>query len=161
MPSFLPSPFSSKTHLDLATDLSLASAGAKRTEGEITMIGVTAVQIEVEDQDRAKEFWTEKMGFEIFQDEPYKDDWRWVELRTPDKAVILGLSRREGERPVPADEMLPTSNVWFYTDDLPQAYEDLTARGVKFPVAPAEMPWGWWSIFEDTEGNRFVLVPPK
>jgi hypothetical protein len=33
----------------------------------------------------------------------------------------------------------------------------LSARGVEFPQAPVQQPFGWWSMFNDTEGNRFAL----
>ena len=120
--------------------------------------GIGKVSIEVEDQDRAKRFWTETMGFELVQDSPYGEGERWLEVRTRDKATILILGLRHGERPT-APELLPTSNVMFYAEDLQQAYEELRARGVSFPQPPAELSFGWWSLFEDTEGNRFALVP--
>ena len=44
--------------------------------------GVSKVVIDVEDQERAKEFWTEKMGFELVQDVPYGNE-RWLEVRSP------------------------------------------------------------------------------
>ena len=119
--------------------------------------GMNQVVLEVEDQDRALDFWTQTLGFELAQDAPYGDE-RWLEVRTPDKAVLLVLSLRHGERPTAA-EMLPTSNVHFYCDDLVKTYEELRARGVEFPQPPVEQPWGWWSMFEDQEGNRFALTP--
>jgi lactoylglutathione lyase len=119
--------------------------------------GINQVVLEVDDQDRASAFWTEAMGFELAQDAPYGDE-RWLEVRTPDKAVTIVLSRRQGERPsAPAE--LPTSNIMFYCDDLARTYEELRARGVEFPQPPVEQPFGWWSLFEDTEGNRFALTP--
>jgi lactoylglutathione lyase len=119
--------------------------------------GINQVVLEVDDQDRASAFWTEAMGFELAQDAPYGDE-RWLEVRTPDKAVTIVLSRRQGERPsAPAE--LPTSNLMFYCDDLARTYEELRARGVEFPQPPVEQPFGWWSLFEDTEGNRFALTP--
>ncbi len=119
--------------------------------------GINQVVLEVDDQDRASAFWTEAMGFELAQDAPYGDE-RWLEVRTPDKAVTIVLSRRQGERPsAPAE--LPTSNIMFYCDDLARTHEELRARGVEFPQPPVEQPFGWWSLFEDTEGNRFALTP--
>jgi predicted enzyme related to lactoylglutathione lyase len=120
--------------------------------------GVTKVVIEVEDQERAKAFWTGTMGFEVAQDVPYGEE-RWLEVRTPDKATVVVLDLRHGPRPTPADPSLPTSNVFFYADDLQQTYEELRARGVEFPLAPVEQPFGWWSLFQDPDGNRFALVP--
>jgi predicted enzyme related to lactoylglutathione lyase len=26
-------------------------------------------------------------------------------------------------------------------------------------VASVEQPFGWWSVFQDPDGNRFALVP--
>lgn len=118
--------------------------------------GVSQVIVDVEDQDRALRFWTETMEFELAQDAPYGDGGRWIEVRTPDRATILVLRRRQGERPTPPDE-LPTSNVFFYCDDLPRTYEELRARGVEFRQPPVQQSWGWWSMFEDQEGNRFAL----
>lgn len=119
--------------------------------------GVSKVFIEVDDQDRAVAFWTEKLGFELLKDEAYGDE-RWIELRTPDGAVTVVPMLRQGERPV-APDTLPTSNVSFYCNDMAETYEQLVARGVSFPQPPVEQAFGWWSMFEDREGNRFALTP--
>jgi lactoylglutathione lyase len=121
--------------------------------------GVNKVVLEVEDQDRALAFWTETMGFELAEDAPYGEG-RWLEVRTPDKSVTMVLSLRQGQRPT-APDMLPTSNILFYCDDLPRTYEELRAGGVDFPQPPVEQPFGWWSMFEDREGNRFALTPAE
>jgi catechol 2,3-dioxygenase-like lactoylglutathione lyase family enzyme len=47
--------------------------------------GVHQIVIEVADQDRALDFWTQTMSFELAQDAPYGDE-RWLEVRTPDEA---------------------------------------------------------------------------
>jgi len=120
--------------------------------------GVSKVVIDVEDQDRAKEFWTKTMGFELVQDASYGQGNRWLEVRSPDKSVVLVLGLRRGEPPT-APDALPTSNVFFCCDDLLQTYEELTALGVAFPQPPIQQPYGWWSMFEDAEGNRFALTP--
>jgi predicted enzyme related to lactoylglutathione lyase len=120
--------------------------------------GVIQVVIEVEDQDRAKQFWTEKLGFELVQDAPYGNE-RWLEVRTPDRAVTLVLDLRKGPRQAAPDPALPTSNVMFYAHDLQQTYQELTAGGVEFPQPPVRQPFGWWSLFADPDGSRFALVP--
>jgi predicted enzyme related to lactoylglutathione lyase len=55
--------------------------------------------------------------------------------------------------------MLPTSNVFFFCDDLAETYDELRSRGVEFPQPPVELSFGWWSMFQDLEGNRFALHP--
>jgi len=119
--------------------------------------GISQVVLEVEDQDRALTFWTGLMGFKLIKDAPYGDG-RWIEVRTPDRAIIVVLGVRHGEAPS-APEQLPTSNLFFYSDELSRTYGELRARGVEFPQPPVRQSWGWWSMFEDEEGNRFALGP--
>jgi predicted enzyme related to lactoylglutathione lyase len=127
-------------------------------EGDAEVIeGVQKLVVEVEDQDRALRFWTEAMKFKVAQDVGYGEE-RWLEVETPDENTILVLALRSGELPVGPEE-LPTSNIFFYCDDLPRTYEELSARGVEFPQPPVEQSWGWWSMFQDNEGNRFALEP--
>ena len=120
--------------------------------------GVSQVIVDVEDQDRALKFWTETMEFELAQDAPYGEAGRWIEVRTRDKATILVLRLRQDDRPM-AREELPTSNVFFYCDDLQRTDDELRSRGVEFPQPPVQQSWGWWSMFQDQEGNRFALHP--
>jgi predicted enzyme related to lactoylglutathione lyase len=120
--------------------------------------GVSKVVIDVGDQERAKTFWTETMGFDLAQDAPYGEE-RWLEVSPPDRAVNLVLDPRvetpdeRGEAPV----TLPTSNVMFRCGDLQATYDELSARSVEFPQPPVQQPFGWWSMFNDSEGNRFAL----
>jgi hypothetical protein len=57
--------------------------------------GVSKVVIEVENQEPAKAFWVETLGFELAQDAPYGQE-RWLEVRMPDKAVVVVLDVRRG-----------------------------------------------------------------
>jgi lactoylglutathione lyase len=85
-------------------------------------------------------------------------DQRWVEVAPRDRSVVLVLSRRHPGDPRPAvPDMLPHSPVFFNSDDIQQTYQDLAARGVAFPAAPAKLPFGWWAMFEDHEGTRYAL----
>jgi predicted enzyme related to lactoylglutathione lyase len=118
--------------------------------------GISQVVVDVEDEDRAVRFWKETMEFA--QDAPYGEAGGWIEVRARDKATTLVLALRQGEGPT-APEGLPTSNIFFYCDDLPRTYDELRARGVSFPQPPVQESWGWWSIFQDQEGNRFALHP--
>src|SRR6266540_1898004 len=83
-----------------------------------------------------------------------RDEWKEV------STVIRGISQvvlevEDKERA----KGFWTETLGFYTDDLQQTHKELAARGVQFPVPPVQQPFGWWSIFEDPDGNRFALVP--
>ena len=121
-------------------------------------IAVHKVRIGVEDQERAKQFWTEMMGCDVLQDTPYGDE-RWLEVRTPDGRGVLVLTPRQQPKRDSVPDRLPSSPIFFSCNDLERTYRDLTDRGVVFSQPPVREPFGWWSMFNDTEGNRFALVP--
>ena len=118
--------------------------------------GVRSVGIFVGDQDRAKAFWTEKLGFEAVQDVPMGQDEgapRWIEVAPPDRQVILVLFTTDEQK----DRIGSFSNVLFHCDDIEQTYRELTARGVEFAETPRKEFWGWWAVFKDVDGNTYGL----
>jgi predicted enzyme related to lactoylglutathione lyase len=120
--------------------------------------GVRKIVVPVSDQDGAKEFWTNRVGFEVIQDSQFGDNGRWLEVTPPDRGVVLVLSpRRPDEAPRGVPDQLPHSDVFFACDDIQATYGALTRRGVRFHTPPTKMPFGWWSMFEDNEGTRYAL----
>jgi lactoylglutathione lyase len=120
--------------------------------------GVSQVIVEVGDQHRAKEFWTEIIGFEPATDAPYGEGGRWIEVAPPDGSPLLVLSPRrtdEVRRHVP--DHLPHSPVFFTCDEIQATHGELSERGVKFTTPPTKMDFGWWALFEDNEGTRYAL----
>lgn len=122
--------------------------------------GVNMVILTVDDQDRALEFWTEKVGFTVGTDASYGEGHRWLEVVSPDGQVKIVLSKRmpgQLDTREEAPTELPTASFFLYADDIEQTYRDLSAKGVKFPAPPTQQPWGWWSMLEDSEGTRIAL----
>ena len=114
---------------------------------------VKFVSIPVADQNRALDFYTEKLGFTIITDQPFDDKQRWIELRVPKAETRVVLFTAEGE-----EKRIGTfMNVSFACDDLDKTYEELKARGVEFNGPPKKEPWGAYAIFKDSEGNSFVV----
>jgi predicted enzyme related to lactoylglutathione lyase len=65
--------------------------------------------------------------------------------------------RAAGEsRPEPRGTQ-PSSPVFFTCEDVQETYRELSERGVSFVTPPAEMPFGWWAMFEDDESTRYGL----
>jgi lactoylglutathione lyase len=119
--------------------------------------GISKIVVPVDDQGRAKDFWTSRIGFDVVTDESYGDE-RWIEVSPPSGAPVIVLSPRtetEPRREVP--DQLPHSPVFFTCDDLEATHRELAGRGVRFPVPPTRMHFGWWSLFEDDEGTRYAL----
>jgi predicted enzyme related to lactoylglutathione lyase len=107
--------------------------------------------VSVKDQDRALEFYTKKLGFKVFTDQPMGDS-RWIELQIPgaETKVVLWHDPKLQTEERPALALL--------ADNVQTTYEELKAKGVEFIQAPTKAPWGEHAIFKDTEGNRILFA---
>ncbi len=111
------------------------------------------ISIPVRDQNRALDFYTEKLGFTIITDQPFDDKQRWIELRVPKAETRVVLFTAEGD-----EKRIGTfMNMSYSCDDIEKTYEELKARGVEFNGPPKEESWGTYAIFKDSEGNSFVV----
>ena len=115
------------------------------------------VSIPVRDQNRALDFYTEKLGFTIITDKPFDGKQRWIELRIPKAQTRIVLFTPEGDEKRIGSFM----NLSFATDDVEKSYKELKARGVAFEGPPQKQPWGTYAMFKDSEGNSFVLSTSK
>lgn len=121
---------------------------------------VGTVSIFVSDQDRAKDFYTNTLGFELRADEPLFPGAtaRWVAVAPKGAAteVILYLPDENWEhyKQVVGQSQALTFNV----TDMNSLYTDLKSKGVTFVQEPDEQPWGTYATIEDSEGNKLILV---
>ena len=127
---------------------------------------VSHATVFVLDQDSAKAFYTEKLGFEVRQDVSM-DGFRWLTVgpRTqPDLELILAPLAPPMFDPDIAEQMrsLVSKGVLgpgvLHTPDCRAAYRELSAKGVTFVQEPAERPYGIEAILRDDSGNWFSLT---
>jgi catechol 2,3-dioxygenase-like lactoylglutathione lyase family enzyme len=123
------------------------------TRTQITQLGT--VMVPVTDQDRALEFYLDKLGFEKRVDTPYGEGERWVEVAPPGAATTIAI--------VPPREGEPTgieTRVGFTTGDIDADHADLRARGVEADETVMRMgdPVPPMFFFRDQDGNRFLIV---
>jgi predicted enzyme related to lactoylglutathione lyase len=115
------------------------------------------VSVPVRDQNRALNFYTEKLGFTIITDQPFDEKQRWIELRIPKADTRIVLYTMEGQE----DRIGTFSPIVFASADVEKSYEELKARGVAFEGPPEKQPWGTFAKFRDSEDNQFVLSTSK
>ena len=125
----------------------------------------------VTDQDRAKAFYTEKLGFEVRED-ARMGSFRWLTVAPktqPDHCLILfKIAPGAGHLDQEACDMLLAlqkkgvlSGGVLETDDCRRTYEELKARGVEFISEPKEMPYGIEALFRDVDGNYYSMGERK
>lgn len=121
---------------------------------------VGTVSVFVNDQQRAKEFYTNVLGFELRADAPLFPGAtaRWIAV-APQGAqteIILYLPDENWShyRQVVGKSQALTLDV----TDMATLHEQLKAKGVVFVQEPDVQPWGTFAMIEDSEGNRLLLV---
>src|SRR5262245_10231366 len=107
------------------------------------MIRVKLTSIMVKDQDRARHFYTEMLGFRIKHDIPMGGA-SWLTLTAPDDAEGVEILLEPTGHPasVPFQEALYKDGIpltQLYTSDIAAEYEHLKAKGVAFKGEIREM----------------------
>jgi catechol 2,3-dioxygenase-like lactoylglutathione lyase family enzyme len=115
--------------------------------------GIKFATIPVTNQDRALEFYTSKLGFRVLTDAPFDGTQRWIELGIPRAETRVVLFTTDDGRKTIGDFMPFT----FFTDDVEGTAKELKSRGVEFVQEPQKADWGTSAIFQDPDGNKFLL----
>ena len=111
------------------------------------------VGVPVSDQQRALEFYTEKLGFRVITDQPFDDKQRWIELGVGRSGTGITLFTPEGHE----NRIGTFTGISFTADDVKATWRELADKGVTFVKEPQEADWGSFAIFADPDGNQFVL----
>jgi catechol 2,3-dioxygenase-like lactoylglutathione lyase family enzyme len=125
------------------------------TTAATTISQVANVMVPVSDQDRAIEFYTEKLGFEKRTDMPFGDGDRWVEVAPSGAATTIALVRpREGE------STGIEARTAFDSKDIEADHAALRERGVDVDAEVMRMggPVPPMFFFRDQDGNRLLIV---
>jgi catechol 2,3-dioxygenase-like lactoylglutathione lyase family enzyme len=128
------------------------------TSAETRVNKISTVVIPVADQERAIEFYTQKLGFEKRIDVPFGPEagYRWVEVAPADAVTTIAV--------VPPPPGGSTGNrdtgIGLQTDDIDAYHADLKGHGVDLDPEVSRMgdpvPPLFW--LRDPEGNRLMVV---
>jgi predicted enzyme related to lactoylglutathione lyase len=115
------------------------------------------VAIPVSDVDRAKAFYTEKVGFNADHDHRVSEELRFVQLTPPGSACSIALGT--GITDAPAGSV---KGVQLVVSDVRAARAELVERGVDVSEVQ-DFPWGSFVFFSDPDGNRWSVqeVPAR
>jgi catechol 2,3-dioxygenase-like lactoylglutathione lyase family enzyme len=116
----------------------------------------------VDDQERARAFYTDVLGFRVKVDAAYGDDVRWLSVVSPDDpgGTELLLEKPDEhaqafQRAVRAAGKPATA---LTSEDCRADFERLQAKGVSFTLEPTKMPYGGIdAVFDDGCGNLICL----
>jgi len=130
------------------------------------------------DQDIAKDFYVNKLGFEVSMDQSMPNGFRWLTVSPkgqPDLQIILmkvAPSPFEGSQvqKIQPQDVETISELMkkgafgagvFQTADCRKTYEEMKAKGVEFLSPPKDQFYGVEAVFRDPFGNWFSMTQPK
>ncbi|MBX9245537.1 VOC family protein [Actinotalea ferrariae] len=113
---------------------------------------VRLLSLPVRDQDRARAFYVDVLGFEVVRDNPMGPD-RWVEVGLPGGQTSITLVTWFPTMPPGSSKGLVLES-----DDLDADVAELERRGVALADGGIqEAPWGRFVTFDDPDGNGIVV----
>jgi catechol 2,3-dioxygenase-like lactoylglutathione lyase family enzyme len=130
---------------------------------------VSLVTVYCLDQDKARDFYVDVLGFEAAVDISMGDGFRWVTLKHPSQPE-LELTLMVPGPPLNAEaaafyrgqlEKGEMGGLGLQVDDCRKTYDELVAKGVTFVQEPSDRPYGVEAVCRDVSGNWLVLVEKK
>jgi catechol 2,3-dioxygenase-like lactoylglutathione lyase family enzyme len=109
------------------------------------------VGVPVSDVDRAKDFYTNKAGFNADHDIVVSDEIRFVQLTPPGSACSIAMGQGIVDAPPGSAKGLQ-----LVVSDIQQARAELAGRGVEVSEVQ-EFPWGKFVFFNDPDGNGWAV----
>ncbi|HYM40805.1 MAG TPA: VOC family protein [Thermoplasmata archaeon] len=121
--------------------------------------------IVVKDQDKALDFYTEKMGFEKKADyiQPGHPRYLTVSPKGQDIEMVLWPAGAEADR-MPVSHTQPGigTRTVLQVEDCGKTFDQLKKRGVRFKSPePMEEAWGYAADLTDPDGNPFTIFQPR
>jgi len=120
----------------------------------MTIISFEIVSVPVENQERAKTFYRDTLGFDVIRDEPMGPTSRWIQLAPKGCPTTIALVSW-------FDTMQPggLQGVMLNSTDIDRDHQELHAKGLQ--LTPIEQqPWGRFTMFKDPDGNGWILRQP-
>ena len=121
-----------------------------------------AKSVMVDDQQKALDFYTGKLGFQVKHDIPLGEH-RWLALVSPEEPDGVELVLEPNEHPAAraCQEALMADGIpWtaFSVDDIEAEVKKLEAAGVAFTQPPVKAGGATMAVFDDTCGNLIQLM---
>jgi len=108
----------------------------------------------VTDQQRALEFYRDKMGMAVQTDAPYEGGWRWIFMQIPGAETMLHLTHANDI------EITDIPALCLISDDVDAEAQRLQAAGVTLVHPVQDAPWQEavrWTMIRDSENNLILI----
>lgn len=140
-----------------------------RSRVTLMITNVSLATVYCLDQDAARDFYVDILGFELRTDVTMGEGFRWLTVGHPSQPELEVTLMVPGPPldPDAADftrrqlEKGKLGGLGLRVDDCRKTYEELTSKGVTFLQEPSDRPYGVEAVMRDVSGCWLVLVEPK
>ncbi|PHK48630.1 VOC family protein [Staphylococcus edaphicus] len=124
---------------------------------------IIAMSIFVDDQDKAQQFYTEKLGFKTKHHIEIDGGFKWLTVTENHSSNPVEIVLEPNASPIAKNyqEGLYEAGIpvtMFGVDNLEKEHETLVNQGIHFHTAPKEVEGVKYAIFDDTCGNLIQIV---
>ncbi|MFN5621546.1 MAG: VOC family protein [Flavobacteriales bacterium] len=126
-------------------------------------LSLAHIAIVVDDYDRAIDYYTRTLGFELTEDTTLSETKRWVLVTPPGSACSLLLARAANDEQQTRIGNQTGGRVFLFlhTADFDTYYTQLQANEVEIVRSASQEPHGKVAVFRDLYGNLWDLIQPN
>ena len=119
------------------------------------------ITIYVNNQEEAKKFWVDKMGFEVKREENMMGEHKWLEVSPKDDdSTTFVLYDKNLMKSQNSSINVGHTSVMLYTKDIEKSYSDMKSIGIVVGEI-MNYPYGKMYNFFDNDGNTYLLYSDK
>jgi quinol monooxygenase YgiN/catechol 2,3-dioxygenase-like lactoylglutathione lyase family enzyme len=121
------------------------------------------ISLIVNDYDKAIDFYTQKLDFNLIEDTKLSENKRWV-LISPkgnsDFSLLIAKASNEIQKATVGNQSGGRVFLFMNTDDFDRDYNRFKKKGIEFVREPKTEPYGKVAVFRDLYGNLWDLIEP-
>lgn len=121
------------------------------------------IAIVVDDYDKAIDFYTQKLHFELIEDTVLSETKRWVKVKpkgSTECCLLLAKAANDEQKSRIGNQTGGRVFLFLHTDNFKRDYQNLIDMGIKIIREPSYEVYGTVAVFEDLYGNLWDLIEP-
>ena len=125
---------------------------------------IAHIALVVDDYDKAIEFYTQKLHFDLIEDTVLSDTKRWVLVApkgSQECRLLLAKAASASQLSSVGNQTGGRVFLFLYTDNFQRDFENLQKQNIKIIRQPITEAYGTVAVFEDLYGNLWDLIQPK
>ena len=124
---------------------------------------IAHIALVVDDYDRAIEFYTQKLSFNLIEDTVLTETKRWVLVAPKGSSeckLLLAKASNEEQKSRMGNQTGGRVFLFLYTDSFDRDYNEMKSKGIELVRLPSKEAYGTVAVFKDIYGNLWDLIGP-